>query len=254
MLRIRPGDRRDLVTKDVSEDDEHLLNLWVKTEDDQVTAIVPHSEMGQGAQTVLLAQLLAEEMDADWTKISVIEAPATDEYANWALIKGFVGGMSGSDLTEMPSFIVPSADGLFLTLAKTMGMQITGGSASIATTGIYGMRVAGAAAGDATKAAAQWGISEEGITISNEQVIHSANGQRKLFGELAKDASQFVPSRSPKLKESSEFSIVGKDVPRLDIPSKVDGTAQFGIDANVPGLCVARKGSSVFGAKPRFCR
>ena len=251
-VAIRPGDRRDLVTKDVSDDDEHLLNLWVKIgEDDQVTAIVPHSEMGQGAQTAL-AQLLAEEMDADWTKISVIEAPATDEYANWALIKGFVAGMSGSDLTEMPSFIVPSADGLFLTLAKTMGMQITGGSASIATTGIYGMRVAGAAAREMlTKAAAaQWGISEKGITVSNGQVIHSANGQKKLFGQLAKDASQFIPSRSPKLKESSEFSIVGKDIPRLDIPSKVDGTAQFGIDASVPGLKYAAvKAAPVFGAK-----
>ena len=70
-VAIRPGDRRDLVNKDVSDDDEHLLNLWVKIgEDDQVTAIVPHSEMGQGAQTAL-AQLLAEEMDADWRKISV---------------------------------------------------------------------------------------------------------------------------------------------------------------------------------------
>ena len=76
----------------VAEDGETLVNAYVKIDvDNHVTAIIPHSEMGQGAQTAL-TQMLADELDAEWTSVSFMEAPAEDDYANWALGKGYLAG------------------------------------------------------------------------------------------------------------------------------------------------------------------
>ncbi len=83
-VALRQGDRRGDVISSVTTDGDELLNIWVKiNEAGEITAIVPHSEMGQGAQTAL-AQMLADEMDAKWSDVGFEEAPATDDYANWA--------------------------------------------------------------------------------------------------------------------------------------------------------------------------
>ena len=82
---LRLGNRNSELAPLVATEGEHLVNAWVKIgADNQVVAIVPHSEMGQGAQTAL-AQMLADELDARWEDVSFLEAPAEDAYANWSL-------------------------------------------------------------------------------------------------------------------------------------------------------------------------
>ena len=96
--------------------------------------------MGQGTHTTL-AMMLADEMDADWDLINIEEAPAHKEYANYAILQGFIAGT-----VNFPSFMIETLKGTFLTITKAINFQITGGSSSVAYTGNYAMRVAGAAA------------------------------------------------------------------------------------------------------------
>ncbi|MEM9621181.1 MAG: molybdopterin cofactor-binding domain-containing protein [Pseudomonadota bacterium] len=244
---LRPGHRAPELAKLVSSPGEHLVNVWVKiAPDNQITAIVPHSEMGQGAQTVL-AQMLADEMGARWQDVSFVEAPAEDEYANWAMGKGFILGDA-----NIPKALVPTVDGLFLQVTKAMHLQITGGSASIRTTGVYGMRVAGAAARENLIAAAAdaWGVPAGEIVAQNSELTHAASKQRAEFATFAEAAGAIAPSRTPQLKQPAEFTLMGRSLPRHDIPAKVDGTAQFSMDAQVPGMKYAAiQAAPVFGAQ-----
>ncbi|MEM7099600.1 MAG: molybdopterin cofactor-binding domain-containing protein [Pseudomonadota bacterium] len=245
-VALRPGHRAPELARFVTSEEEHLVNVWVKiAPDNTITAIVPHSEMGQGAQTAL-TQMLADEMGARWDDVTFIEAPAIDEYANWALGKGFILGPA-----DIPEALVPTVDGLFLQVAKTMNLQITGGSMSIRSTGVYGMRVAGAAAREVLVEAAAnaWGVPPGEIVAKNSELIHEATRNRSEFAGFAEAAAQIAPSSSPRLKTPEEFTIMGKHVERLDIPAKVDGTAMFGIDAVVPEMKhAAILGAPVFGA------
>jgi isoquinoline 1-oxidoreductase beta subunit len=245
-VALRQGDRRGDVISSVTTDGDELLNIWVKiNEAGEITAIVPHSEMGQGAQTAL-AQMLADEMDAKWSDVGFEEAPATDDYANWALGKGFILGDAA-----VPEVLIPTVDGAFYQVAKAMRLQITGGSASVRTTGVHGMRVAGAAAREMLlkAAAGKWQVAESELTASESVISHTASGRTATYAELASAAALFTPSPTPKLKDVADFKIMGKHVQRHDIPSKVDGSAQFGIDAQVPGMQYAAiKAAPVFGS------
>ena len=241
---IRPGNRNAEVSEFVTEEGEHLINTWVMLdENNQVTAIVPHSEMGQGAQTAL-TQMLADELDVDWENVSFIEAPAEDGFANGPLGKGFILGDS-----EIPGALVGSVDGLFQTVAGAMHLQITGGSSSVRATGVYGMRVAGAAAKEMLieAAAQQWGVPTSSLTAQAGMI--SDGNKSEPYASFAAAAGQLQPPYSPKLKTVDEFTIMGKSKPRHDIPSKVDGTAMFGIDATVDGMVYATLAAApVFGA------
>jgi isoquinoline 1-oxidoreductase beta subunit len=233
------------LAKYVAGEGESLINAWVKIDqDNQVTVIVPHSEMGQGAQTVL-AQMLADELDARWEDVSFMEAPAEDEYANFALGKGFILGDA-----KIPDALVASVDGLFLQISKAIHLQITGGSSSIRATGVYGMRVAGAAAREMLmeSAAETWGVKVTELETNEGMVLHKASKRSEPYARFAAVAGQKTPPSTPKLKTPEQFKFMGKDVPRLDIPAKVDGSAMFGIDVAVEGMKVATiNASPVFG-------
>ena len=244
-VAIRPGNENSTLGPFVLEDGEQLINSWVKIDQDNVvTAIVPHSEMGQGAQTAL-AQMLADELDADWEKVEFVEAPAEDGYANYAMGKGFILGDA-----KIPSILVGTVDGLFQQIVKTMHLQTTGGSASVRATGVYGMRVAGAAAREMLleAAAEKWSVAVSDLQTDKSFVV-SPSGERLSYAELASAAGKKTPSATPKLKPIDEFQLMGKSVPRRDIPSKVDGSAKFGVDAEIPGMKYATvKAAPVFGA------
>jgi len=91
-VAIRPGDRTEKLAKYVTGEGEHLLAVWVKiAEDNTITTIIPHGEMGQGVHTALSA-MLAEEMDADWSALKIMEAPAEKDYANFPLVREFLMG------------------------------------------------------------------------------------------------------------------------------------------------------------------
>ena len=101
-VALRPGHRAPELAGLVTEEGESLVNVWVKLDQNNVTTvIVPHSEMGQGAQTVL-AQMLADEMDADWDLVRFEEAPPSPEYANYLLGYGVIGG------AEIPKALAPT--------------------------------------------------------------------------------------------------------------------------------------------------
>jgi isoquinoline 1-oxidoreductase beta subunit len=244
-VAVRPGNRADKVSKLIASEDETVFNVWVKiAPDDSVTAIVPHAEMGQGVHTTL-AMMLADEMDADWDKVSVLEAPARKEYANYALAKGYAAG----DI-DFPSWLVDTVDGVFLTATKAMNLQITGGSTSVPTTGQVGMRVAGAATKAVLLAAAadEWQVPVEELIAEKSVIRHEGNGRSATFTEFARAAAELSLPAKPRLKTPDEFTIMGTDVPRLDVPPKVDGSAMFGIDARLPGMKYATvKASPVFG-------
>ncbi len=249
-VAIRPGHRAPKVRDLVAGEDEALVNIWVKiAPDNTVTAIVPHAEMGQGVHSTL-AQMLAEELDADWDSVQVEEAPAHEEYANYHLAKGFLFGDA-----DVPRALVGTIDGAFLKITQALDLQITGGSFSIRTTGQHGMRIAGAAAREvlAKAAAAAWDVSADDLDLRDSRIRHESSGREATYGEIAPLAAQIAPSSKPSLKDPSEYRLIGASVPRLDIPPKVNGQAMFGIDAelsagqregeplarNVPGLKVA---------------
>lgn len=241
---IRPGNRNSDLEEFVTTEGEYLVNTWVKLDaNNNVTAIVPHSEMGQGAQTAL-TQMLADELDVDWEKVSFIEAPAEDGFANGPLGKGYILGD-----TKVPELLVGSVDGLFQTVANAMHLQITGGSSSIRATGVYGMRVAGAAAKEMllAAAAAEWNVPVSKLTAKSGMI--SDGTRTEPYSSFAAAAGQLQPPYSPTLKTADQFTIMGKSKPRHDIPGKVDGSAKFGIDAEVEGMVYATIAAApVFGA------
>ncbi|MEM9321170.1 MAG: molybdopterin cofactor-binding domain-containing protein, partial [Pseudomonadota bacterium] len=106
-VAMRPGNLADGLQSVMAGDGETLVHAFVKIDtDNTITVIAPHSELGQGAQTAL-AQMLADELDADWEKIRIEEAPAIAEYSTYALGRGVL--LAGVDL---PSFVVPTVEGV----------------------------------------------------------------------------------------------------------------------------------------------
>ena len=246
-VAIRPGNRAGQVAPLIAREGETVLNVWVKiAPDNSVTAIIPHAEMGQGVHTTL-AMMLAEEMDADWNKVTMLEAPARTEYANYALARGYTAG----DM-DFPAFLLDTVDGFFLEATQFMSLQITGGSTSVRTTGQLAMRIAGAAARAVLLQAAadSWGIPREELTAEKSYVFHRQSGRSGPFAEFAQHAADLQQPVKPTLKSPQEFSILGTDVQKPDIPSKVDGSAEFGIDTILPGMKYAAvRAAPVFGTK-----
>ena len=244
-IAVRPGNRADKVAGLVAKDGETMFNVWLKiAPDNTVTAIVPHADMGQGVHTTL-AMMLAEELDADWDTVSVLEAPAHKEYANYALAKGFAAGD-----VDFPGWLIDTVDGVFLTATKAMNLQITGGSTSVPTTGQLGMRVAGAATRSVLLSAAadEWQVPVGELVARKSVIRHEQSGRSAPYAEFAGRAADLTLPAKPCLKSPEEFTILGTDIQRLDVPAKVDGSAQFGIDADVPGMKYAAvKASPVFG-------
>jgi isoquinoline 1-oxidoreductase beta subunit len=219
------------------------LNTWILvTPDNIVTVLVPHCEMGQGAQTAL-AMMAAEEMDADWNLVRFKEAPALDAYANAYIGRAFM---------NIPGPLARGFDYGTYRIARLAGLQITGGSLSVRSTGHYGMRVAGAAAREMIVAAAakQFGVSASECTVANSHVTHAASGKSATFGELATAAvKESVPSH-PALKDPNAYTLRRTKRQRLDLRSKVDGSAIYGIDFTIAGMLhAAVEIAPVFGGK-----
>lgn len=244
-VAIRPGDRTAKLAKYVAGEGENLITAWVKVaKDNTVTVIIPHGEMGQGIHTALGA-MLAEEMEADWDSLEIMEAPAEKDYANFPLIREFITG--GKDV---PGFVFDTLNGAFLGIGKSMNMQITGGSTSVRFTGTGAMLTAGAAAKELLiKAAAEiWEVPEAEVRAEKSHIYHDPSKLKGTFGEFAERAASYKPNLHPKLKARKDYTLIGTSLPRVDIPAKVDGTAMFGIDAEVPGMkYAALKAAPVHG-------
>jgi isoquinoline 1-oxidoreductase beta subunit len=221
------------------------LNTWITvTPDDIVTVLVPHCEMGQGSQTAL-AMMAAEEMDADWTMVRVKEAPALDAYANEYLVRAFAAG-------SIPKPVMRGFDYGMYRLARWFALQVTGGSTAVRGTGVYGMTIAGAAAKEMLVAAAaqRFGVNASELSAKSSRVVHGASGRSATFGELASVAATLPVPTHPTLKAPDSYAIRRKARPRFDIPSKVDGSAIYAIDFQMPGMLYAAVDiAPVYGGK-----
>jgi isoquinoline 1-oxidoreductase beta subunit len=246
-VAIRPGHRTPKLAKFMQKDDEVLVNAWVKLlPDNSVTVIVSHAEMGQGAQSAL-AMMLADEMDVDWDSVTIEEAPAHDEYANFHMAREFL--LPG----KMPGIVNQTINGVFLTISKSIALQVTGGSFSVRSTGERGMRVAGAAARDllVQAAAQEWQVAASDIRTEKSVLYHDATNRKAPYIQFAKTAAEQQGPEFPTLKTPEQFNLMGnEEIQRLDIPEKVDGTATFGMDVVLPGMKYATvKTSPVFGSQ-----
>ncbi len=218
-------------------DGHERLTTWIKiTPDNEVVAVIPHCEMGQGALTGV-AMMLAEELEADWSRVRIEEAPAEEVYANGYILRGF-----GAELgVEVPLWLERAVDYGTYKIADVAGLQITGGSSSTRSTGRLGMRVAGAAAKQMLleAAAARWSVPADELSARDSQITHASSNRSATYGELASAAAAIKPPLHPPLKPRDQYRLVGTPQPRHDIPSKVDGTAQYGIDVALPEMLYA---------------
>lgn len=199
-----------------------------------VTVVVPHADMGVGNGTAL-AQMLAEELDADWSQVSFERAPGDMAYANGWLARAYLRGE-----TSIPGFLAGTADFGARKMAEMMRLQLTGGSTAIRFTGTDGMRRAGAAARwmMIQAAAKKWGVPAGEITVEAGQIKHGS-GKAGGFGAFAEEAAAFDPPADVQLKNPKTYKISGQPLPRFDIPAKVDGTAVYAQDIRRPGMVYA---------------
>jgi len=189
-------------------------NAFVRIDaDSTVTFISKHIEMGQGTYTGL-PQILADELDADWSKIKVEGAPADVKlYSN-----------------------------------AVMHMQGTGGSSAIFNSWTQ-LRQAGATArAILVQAASQkWGVPASEITVTHGVIAHAASGKTSAFGPFVAAAAKLTPPAEVKLKDPKDFTLIGQPLKRTDAFIKSTGTALFTMDVQMPGLLTA-----VIARPPRF--
>jgi len=218
------------------EGDGHLTT-WIKiTPDNRTTVLIPHCEMGQGAMTGL-GMMLVEELDADWTLCHIQQAPAEDVYANGYVVRAFLEESGFA----VPGWLERALDFGAFKMADFVGLQVTGGSTSTRGTGQFGMRVAGATAKAMLleAGAQQLGVPVGELTARDSRIVHQASGRSATYGELAGVAGTLDVPRRPALKTRDQYRLVGTSQDRPDIPSKVVGQAQYGIDVVRPDMLYA---------------
>lgn len=214
---------------DLAEGDA-AITPYVLINQDGVSIITPRAEMGQGVHTTLAA-LVAEELDIELAKVNVLHGPASGAYFNAAVLEEAL-----PFATTDTSTLANSARGFVKVPAKLLGLQITGGSSSVADA-YQKMRIAGAAAREVLiKAAAQkLGVSDSVLKTDNGNVITS-DGRKLAYQELAVAAAMIEPSAEPRLKPQSQWKILGKSQNRVDVVGKSTGTAEFGLDVELPNM------------------
>src|SRR6476469_4138403 len=183
------------------------LSPWVNiAEDGTITIMSPATEMGQGSMTSL-PLIIAEELDADWSKVRVVPAPVIEAiYGN----PGFGGMMYTAGSNAVTSYYRPLR--------------------------IFGAEVRRVLIDNAAK---KLGVPAEELSTEPSVVVHAKSGRKLSYGEIAAFAE--VPDKAPEvkaeaLKKPSEFRLIGKDVPRVELPGKVNGSARYSIDVQVPNM------------------
>ena len=198
-------------------DGKFAPNAFVRIDSSgKTTLVMPQVEMGQGVYTSI-SMIMAEELDVDFSQVTLEHAPPSDKlYGN-------------------PMF----------------GIQATGNSNSIRAWW-KPLRTASARARAmlVQAAAQQWQVDPASCTTANSEVMHKASGRRLSYGALALAASSEVPPKDVPLKDPKDFVLIGKPLKRLDTPDKVNGKAEYGIDAMLPDMKFATlKTCPVFGGK-----
>ncbi|HEX9673272.1 MAG TPA: molybdopterin cofactor-binding domain-containing protein [Burkholderiales bacterium] len=199
-----------------------MVNAWVRIAPDGIVTILSAgAEMGQGSMTSL-PLIVAEEMDADWSKVAIEWAPAD---------AGVYGYAMGSN--RLMAIVGSRAVMLYFDQLRVAGAQVR--KVLLAN------------------AAEKWGVDTASLSTEPGFVVDPASGRRVSYGEIAGFGT--VPATLPSveksaLKDKSQYRLIGKSVPRRDIPAKVNGTAQYSIDVRLPGMVYATaKHSPVHGGE-----
>src|ERR1700733_8299234 len=180
------------------------LNAWLRIgADDSITIVVDRSEMGQGVYTAL-PMLLAEELEVDLSRIKIVAAPVGDPYVN-VLNGGQVTGTSNSVQDAWEKLRKAGAQARLMLIAA---------------------------------AAQRWHVKPSDCQARDGRVS-CTQGKAASYGELAEAASKLPVPKDVTLKDASRFRLIGKPLPRLDTPGKVDGSAEFGLDVQLPGMLYA---------------
>ncbi len=176
----------------------------------------PHNEMGQGAITAL-PMIVAEELECDWSKVKV-------EYAS-----------SARNLREN----------------NVYGDMVTAGSRGVRTSWQMLLQAGASARERLIAAAAQrWGVPVAACEAANSKVTHKITGRSFDYGALAADAAKIKLDKEPAIRTPDQFKLIGKTVARLDTPLKINGSAKYGIDTQIPGMVYAAIAACpVFGGK-----
>ena len=207
----------DEVKQSANNADQFAPNAFIRIDQSgKTTLVMPQVEMGQGVYTAV-PQILADELDADFTKVTLEHAPPNDKlYGN-------------------PLF----------------GIQATGNSNSIRAFW-KPLRIAGATARAmlVRAAAEQWQVDPASCSASNGTVTHVASGRILAYGDLVEGAGGLPVPPAPPLKDPKDFAVIGKPLKRLDTPGKSNGSVVYGIDTMLPGMKFATLAASpVFGGK-----
>src|SRR6266446_615984 len=183
------------------------VNAWASLSTDGTIYIAnPAVEMGQGSQTAI-PLIIAEEMDADWSRVRIVPAAPDDKvYGN----PGFRGLMYTAGSATVTGY---------WDVARTFGAQVR--------------RVM------MDNAAAKWNVPLAELSTEPSTVVHAKSGRKLGYGEIAAFAQ--VPAVAPaikpeELKKPEQYRLIGKDVMRVELPTKVNGTAQYSIDVQLPGM------------------
>ncbi|MGB3721322.1 MAG: molybdopterin cofactor-binding domain-containing protein [Pacificimonas sp.] len=216
---------------------ETLINGWLKIgTDGRITIAVPQAEMGQGVYTAL-PQLLAGELGADWRMIGVEPAPLHPVYANTA----FVEGAGGS----MPAFLGKIVKWAAVSVVERLELQATGGSTSIKAFW-KPLRLAGASARALFISAAARQLGVDAGALDTKDGYVEGGGERVSFASLIPHIDPDDAPEQPILRENAP--LIGTPAPRLDVPSKVNGTAMFGADVRLDEMLYAAVRGTPFGA------
>ena len=208
---------------------ETALSPFVLIDQDGVTLFAPRAEMGQGVMTTWAA-LIAEELDVELDDIRVLHGPAAAAYYNSAMIGEGLPN-KGYDITDFQHNLGEALG----VLGKTLSLQVTGGSTSMKD-GFERMRLAGATARETLKqaAAVQLGVDRALLNTEGGAVV-APDGSRIPYTELAEAAGKIDPPEV-ELRDPAQWRLLGQSLPRVDIPGKSTGTAEFGIDVRPEGL------------------
>jgi isoquinoline 1-oxidoreductase beta subunit len=180
------------------------MNAWLRIgADDSITIVVDRSEMGQGVYTAL-PMLVAEELEVDLSRIKVVAAPVGDPYVN-VLNGGQVTGTSNSVQDAWEKLRKAGAQARLMLIAA---------------------------------AAQRWHVKPSDCQAHDGKVT-SAQGEAASYGQLAEAAAKLPVPKDVPLKDASRFRLIGKPLPRLDTADKVDGSAEFGLDVQLPGMLYA---------------
>jgi len=201
------------------------LNAWLRiAPDNTITIAVPRLEMGQGVHTAI-PMMIGEELGlTNLDRVKLVHPQPEPAYAGTYPQTHKLKAQDGSlTLEEKLMHAVPTV--------------ATGGSSTIFD-GWWDMRYAGAAAKlMLVKAAAKrWGISPEDCYVEDAHVINKTTKEKLTYGELAEEAKSIKVEAAPPLKPKSDWKLMGKPIARVDIPSKVDGSAQFSLDFRIEGM------------------